>query len=165
MDATGDKGNCSVNDSSGTNLTIRLGDAMINRPHICGFSALLTFSIAYGWCPSCTAEPATRRAAADRGFSQTRLLVLTQRRVPWPGTYADPALAANARGHAVRNRRDRLRGFHLRPGPRLLPQGQRAVCGRGYGPIGSEGNRITLNENERGTYASAGTGAIPVYKR
>jgi MEDS: MEthanogen/methylotroph, DcmR Sensory domain len=37
MDATGDKGNFSVNDSSGTNRRIRLGDAMINQPHICGF--------------------------------------------------------------------------------------------------------------------------------
>src|SRR5262245_44005182 len=37
MDATGDKGNFSVNDSSGTNRRIRLGNAMINRPHICGF--------------------------------------------------------------------------------------------------------------------------------
>src|SRR5215510_15118789 len=57
-----------------------------------------------------------------------------------------PWLAADAGGHAVRNRRDRLRGFRLRPGPWLLPQGQRGVSSAGCGPIG-QGNRITLNGN------------------
>src|SRR5262249_9615914 len=65
-------------------------------------------------------ESAARRFAADRGFSQKRLLVFPQRRVPRPGPHADPALAADAGGPAVRNRRDRLCGLHLRPGLRLL---------------------------------------------
>src|SRR5215510_15118788 len=36
------------------------------------------------------AEPVARRVAADRGFSQTWLLVFAQRRVPRPGPHADP---------------------------------------------------------------------------
>src|SRR5262245_28755073 len=92
-------------------------------------------------------ESAARRFAADRGFSQTWLLVFAQRRVPWPRSHADPPLDADTRGHAVRNRRDRLCGLYLRPGLRLLSE--RGVSGRSC-PLGSEGNQITLNWNERG---------------
>src|SRR5262249_47171274 len=92
-------------------------------------------------------QPASRGVAADRGVSQTRLLVFTQQRLPRPGPHADPALVTDAGGHAVRDRRDRLRGFRLWPGPRLLPEGQRGVSSAGCGPIGSEGNRATLKMN------------------
>ena len=37
MDSTDDRGNFPVKDSSDINRRIRLGDAMINRPHICYF--------------------------------------------------------------------------------------------------------------------------------
>src|SRR5215467_11059037 len=73
-------------------------------------------------------EPAARRVAADCGFSQTRLLVFAQPRVPWPGPHADPALDADTWGHAVRDRRDRLRSLRLRSGLRLLFE--RGVSGR-----------------------------------
>src|SRR5262249_54072130 len=58
----------------------------------------------------------------------------------------DTALDADTRGHAVRDRRDRLRRLHLRPGFWLLFEGQRGVSGRSC-PVGSKGNQITLKMN------------------
>src|SRR5215475_8995775 len=95
------------------------------------------------------AEPPARRIAADRGFSQTWVLVFAEPRVPRPRPHADPSLDADTRGHAVRNRRDRFCDLRLRPELRLLPEGQKGVSGPSCGLIGLEGNRITLNTNAR----------------
>jgi hypothetical protein len=40
------------------------------------------------------------------------------------------------RGHAVRDRRGRLRDLRLRPALRILPQGQKAARGRSRRPVG-----------------------------
>src|SRR5262245_52439275 len=84
-------------------------------------------------------QSAARGAPADRRVSQTWLLVCPQPCGSRPRPHADPALAAHARGHAIRDWRDWLRGLHLRPGLRILPRSQRAAWGRGSGPTGLRG--------------------------
>src|SRR5262249_42316681 len=80
------------------------------------------------------AEPATCRASADRGVGRTRLLVRAQQRVPRPGSHADVAVDARTRGHAVRDRRHRLRDLRLRAWLRILPRGPGAAHGSRRAP-------------------------------
>src|SRR5262249_17210975 len=95
------------------------------------------------------AEPAARRASANRRVGQTRVLVRAQQRVPRPRAHADLAVAPDAGRHALRDRRDRLRRLRLRAWLWVFARGPRTPTRR----HGCEG-RIAPKAGRAGVRAS-----------